>query len=166
MSPCHPGFWASGKEILFEEEKKLSPLTWKSAQIGKKRFHFFGRKWRVKDWMHRCRIKTYEMHLPPHPLPHFQNPKYKHCTQLDSCTNVLISGWQGEVWHFNMTYDGTGSVEGSTGWYLVVLGQYGVELVDTWWCWVSRRRYWLVLGGTGSVWDGTGLLVLGGTGSV
>ena len=63
--------------------KKLSPLTWKSAQIGKKRFHFFGRKWRVKDWMHRCRIKTYEMHLPPHPLPHFQNPKYKHCTQLD-----------------------------------------------------------------------------------
>ena len=45
--------------------KKLSPLTWKSAQIGKKRFHFFGRKWRVKDWMHRCRIKTYEMHLPP-----------------------------------------------------------------------------------------------------
>ena len=83
MSPCHPGFWASGKEILFEEEKQLSPLTWKSAQIGKKRFHFFGRKWRVKDWMHRCRIKTYEMHLPPHPLPHFQNPKYKHCTQLD-----------------------------------------------------------------------------------
>ena len=83
MPPCHPGFWASGIEILFEEEKKLSPLTWKSAQIGKKRFHFFGRKWRVKDWMHRCRIKTYEMHLPPHPLPHFQNPKYKHCTQLD-----------------------------------------------------------------------------------
>ena len=29
-----------------------------------------------------------------------------------------------------MIYDGTGSVEGSTGWYLVVLGQYGGELVD------------------------------------
>ena len=34
---------------------------------------------------------------------------------------------------------------------------------DIWWYWVSRRRYWLVLGGTGSVWGGTGwyLVVLG-----
>ena len=29
-------------------------------------------------------------------------------------------------------------------------------LVDTWWYWVSRRRYWLVLGGTGSIWSVTG----------
>ena len=37
---------------------------------------------------------------------------------------------------------------------LIVLGQYGAELVDT--LWVSTGRYWLVLGGTGSVWGGTG----------
>ena len=30
-----------------------------------------------------------------------------------------------------LIYDGTGSVEGGTGWYLVVLGQYGALLVDT-----------------------------------
>ena len=48
-----------------------------------------------------------------------------------------------------LIYDGTGSVEGGSGWCLVVL--------------VSRRRYWLVLGGTGSVGGGTGwyLVVLG-----
>ena len=36
-------------------------------------------------------------------------------------------------------------------------------LVGTWWYWVSGRRYWLVLGGTGSVGGGTGwyLVVLG-----
>ena len=27
-------------------------------------------------------------------------------------------------------YDGTGSVEGSTGWYFVLLDQYGVVRVD------------------------------------
>ena len=46
---------------------------------------------------------------------------------------------------------GTRSVECGTGWYLVVLGQWEAVLVGTWWYWVSRRRYWLVLGGTGSV---------------
>jgi len=30
-----------------------------------------------------------------------------------------------------LVLDGTGSVEGGTGWYLVVLGQYGALLVDT-----------------------------------
>ena len=50
-----------------------------------------------------------------------------------------------------LIYDGTGSVEGGTGGYLVVLGQWEAVLVGTWWYWVSRRRYWLVLGGTGSV---------------
>ena len=46
---------------------------------------------------------------------------------------------------------------------LMVLGQYEAVLVGTWWYWVSRRRYWLVLDGTGSVWSGTGwyLVVLG-----
>ena len=52
-----------------------------------------------------------------------------------------------------MIYDGTGSVEGGTGWYLVVLGQYGAELVDTLWYRVRRRQYWLVLGGDVSVWS-------------
>ena len=30
-----------------------------------------------------------------------------------------------------LIHDGTGSVEGGTGWYLVVLGQYEALLVDT-----------------------------------
>ena len=40
---------------------------------------------------------------------------------------------------------------------------YRVVLVDTWWCWVSMGRSWFVLGGTGSVWSGTGwyMMVLG-----
>ena len=62
-----------------------------------------------------------------------------------------------------LIYDGTGSVKGATGLYLVVLGQYGAVLVGTWWYWVSRRWYWLVLDCTGSVEGGTGcfLVVLG-----
>ena len=47
------------------------------------------------------------------------------------------------------------SVEGGTGRYLVVLGQYGALLVGTWWQRISIRRYWLVLGGTVSVEGGT-----------
>ena len=35
-------------------------------------------------------------------------------------------------WYW-LIYDGTGSVEGSTGRYFVVLGQYGALLVGTWW---------------------------------
>ena len=57
-----------------------------------------------------------------------------------------------------MIYNGTGSVEGGIGWYLVVLGQYRAVLVGTWWNWDSMRRYWLVLGGYGSVWGSTGSL--------
>ena len=30
------------------------------------------------------------------------------------------------------------------GWYLVVLGQNGAELFDTWWHWDSVGRYWLI----------------------
>ena len=60
-----------------------------------------------------------------------------------------------------MIYNGTGSVEGGTGCYMMVLGQHGAipvvldqqraVMVDTQWYWVSIGRYWLVLGGTGSV---------------
>ena len=44
---------------------------------------------------------------------------------------------------------------------MMALGQYRTVLDGTWWYWVSRRRYWLVFGGTVSVGGGTG-----GTGSV
>ena len=50
-----------------------------------------------------------------------------------------------------------------TGWFLVVLGQYRVVLVDTFCYWVITGWYWMVLGATGSVWCSTGL-VLDGTG--
>ena len=46
----------------------------------------------------------------------------------------------------------------------MVLGQYGAVLVDTKWYWaVEGGNGWLVLGGTGSIWGGTGcyLVVLG-----
>ena len=63
-------------------------------------------------------------------------------------------------WH---VFPSTGLVGGGSGWYLVVLCQFGAVLVGTWWCCVSLGRYWLVLGGTGSVWGGTDwcLVVLG-----
>ena len=38
--------------------------------------------------------------------------------------------WVSMEWYW-LIYDGTGSVEGGTDWYLVALGQYGVVLVDT-----------------------------------
>ena len=50
-----------------------------------------------------------------------------------------------------MIYDGTRSVEGGTGWCLVVLGQYGTVLVGTWWYWVSIGQYGLIYDVTGSV---------------
>ena len=43
-----------------------------------------------------------------------------------------------------LIYDGT-------GWYLVVLGQYGAALVGTWWYWVSITWKCLVLSGTGLI---------------
>ena len=36
-----------------------------------------------------------------------------------------------------MIYDGTGPVEGGTGWYLVVPGQYNSVLFGMKWDWVS-----------------------------
>ena len=38
-----------------------------------------------------------------------------------------------------MIYDGTGSVEGGTGWYLVVLGQYNSVLF-------GMKSYWVSVG--------------------
>ena len=51
----------------------------------------------------------------------------------------------------NLIYDGTRSV------------QWKAVLVGLWWYWVSARLDWLVFGGTGSVWGGTGwyLVILG-----
>ena len=57
--------------------------------------------------------------------------------------------------HYWLIHDGTWSVEGRTGWYLVVLGQYGVVLVRTWWYCVSMERNWLIHDGTWSVKGGT-----------
>ena len=43
------------------------------------------------------------------------------------------------------------------------MGQCGAVLVGTWWYLVSRRWYWLIFGGAGSEWGGSGwyLVVLG-----
>ena len=78
---------------------------------------------------------------------------------------VLVDTW----WYwvsmklYWLIYDGTGSVEGGTGWYLVVLGQWEAVLVGTWWYWVNMERHWLIYDGTGSAEGGTVryLVVLG-----
>ena len=46
---------------------------------------------------------------------------------------------------------------------MMVLGQYRLVLIDTWWYWVGMERYWLIYDGTGSVEGSTGryLMVLG-----
>ena len=54
-----------------------------------------------------------------------------------------------------MVLGATGSEEGSTGRYMMVLGQDRLVLVDTWWYWVSMERYWFIYDGTGSVWVNT-----------
>ena len=36
---------------------------------------------------------------------------------------------------------GTGLVFGSTGWYFMVLDQYGAIMIGTWWYWVSMYSY-------------------------
>ena len=50
-----------------------------------------------------------------------------------------------------MVIDVTGSVEGSDGFYLVVLSQYKAILVGNCWHWVRIWQYSLVLDGTGSI---------------
>ena len=71
-------------------------------------------------------------------------------------------GWVSIEWDW-LIYYGAVSVQGSIGWYSMVLGQWKVVLVGTWWYWVSMERYWLIHDGTGSVEGGTGwyLIVLG-----
>ena len=59
----------------------------------------------------------------------------------------------GQCW---LIYDSSGSVEGGTGWYLVVLGQYGAVLVGTWWYRVSIEQNRLINDGTGSEEGSTG----------
>ena len=77
-----------------------------------------------------------------------------------------------------MIYDGAVSVQGGTGWYFVVLGQYRSGLVDIVWCFAEQGSigwYSMVLGqwkvvlvGTGWYWVITGWYWLKhyGTGSV
>ena len=49
-----------------------------------------------------------------------------------------------------MIHDGSWCILGGIGRYLVVLGQYGAELVGTWY-WVSVTWYCSVISGTGLV---------------
>ena len=74
-----------------------------------------------------------------------------------------------------MINDGTRSVEGVTGWYLVVLGQYRAVRVDirvsmkrNWLINDNTGQYWLVFGSDGSVWVGAGsyMVILGQYNSV
>ena len=58
-------------------------------------------------------------------------------------------------WYW-LIYDGTGSVEGGTGWYLVVLDKYRVVLVDIRYNWVSMKRNWLIHDNNRSVEGRTG----------
>ena len=53
-------------------------------------------------------------------------------------------------WYW-LVLGGTGSVEGSTGQYKMVLDQYSSVMVDTLWYWVSMGQFLLVLGVIGSV---------------
>ena len=50
--------------------------------------------------------------------------------------------WVSLGWYWSVLGD-TGSIQGGTDCYLVVLGQYKVVLVGTWWYWIKTRRYWL-----------------------
>ena len=66
--------------------------------------------------------------------------------------NLLFKLWSMDIVTMDiMIYDSTGPLQGSTGWYLMVLGQYGVILVVTRWYWVSITWYWLVLSCTGLI---------------
>ena len=59
-----------------------------------------------------------------------------------------------DIYFFIERYDKT--VEGGTGWYLMVLGQYEAVLVGTWWYWVTMEQYWLIYDGIWSVQGSTG----------
>ena len=55
---------------------------------------------------------------------------------------VLVDTWLYwvSIERYWLIYDGTGSVEGGTGGYVMVLGQYWALLVGTCWYWISRGR--------------------------
>ena len=63
---------------------------------------------------------------------------------------------------------GTWPELGGTGWFVVVMSQYGAVLVGTWRYWVSIEWCWLVCGSNGSVWGGIGwyLVEMGQYGAV
>ena len=50
-----------------------------------------------------------------------------------------------------MIYDGAVSVQGGTGWYSMILGQWKAVVFGTWWYLVIIGWYWLKHYGTGSV---------------
>ena len=54
---------------------------------------------------------------------------------------VLVDTWLYwvSIERYWLIYDGTGSVEGGTGGYMMVLGQYVAILVSPWY-WISRER--------------------------
>ena len=57
-----------------------------------------------------------------------------------------------------MVLSGTGSIEGGTGQYMMVLGQYRSVVVDTLWYWSVRRgtgSYMMILDQYGSILVGT-----------
>ena len=56
------------------------------------------------------------------------------CSELDqvNSANLLFELRSMDIVAMDITiYDSTGSLQGSTGWYLMLLGQYGAILVVT-----------------------------------
>ena len=91
---------------------------------------------------------------------------------LHGLNHQIIEYWVSRGWYW-LLLGGTGSVKGGTGRYLVILDQNRAVLVASVICFqkifglhglnhqiieylVSRGRYWLVLGVTGSEQGGTG----------
>ena len=58
------------------------------------------------------------------------------------------------VWQYWLVLDGTGSVWGGTGWYLVVLGQCNLVLLDIKWNWVSTTLLCLYILKKVEIWSG------------
>ena len=62
-----------------------------------------------------------------------ENENWKNQTNVQLCSSQVDKGKSdrfSRMWYW-LVLDGTGSLEGGTGWYLMVLGQYGAVLVDT-----------------------------------
>ena len=53
-----------------------------------------------------------------------------------------------------MIYDDSGSVEGGTGWYLMVLGQYNLLLLGFKWYQVSKVLLCQYILKTANIWSG------------